>query len=77
MERINVDGISARGGMIEFQNVVGAFKNMEAGMFNVNEHTLDTTQKGVRWRMNELKQKVDAYAKIDAGSCLQEKADLW
>ena len=43
MEHINVDGISAREGMVEYQNVLGAFKHMEAGMFSVSEHTLDTS----------------------------------
>ena len=70
-----MDGISAREGMVEFQNVMGAFKQMEAGMFSVNEHTLDATQSRVRGRMHELRQKVDPYAKIEVGSCLNEKAD--
>ena len=77
MEHINVDGISAREGMVEYQNVLGAFKHMEAGMFSVSEHTLDTTQSRVRRRMYDLKIKVDAYAKIEAGSCGGETTESW
>ena len=35
-EHINVNGINTKCNMVEFENALGTFKDMEAGFFSVN-----------------------------------------
>ena len=75
LEHINVNEISTRYGMIELQNVFDALHHIEAGMFSINEHTLDTTQKDLWNKIQETKRLVDPFSKLEAASCLEEKSD--
>ena len=55
--------------------MLGALYHLEAGMFSINEHTLDTTQRALWQKVQEAKQLVDPFSKLEAASCLEEESD--
>ena len=44
-EHLNVNGINAQGDLLELEHILRVFKEMEAGVISINEHTLDTNLK--------------------------------
>ena len=47
-EHINVNGLSSKNDLIEVKHLLGTLTDMEAGIYSVSEHTLDSTQASLR-----------------------------
>ena len=42
-EHININGIGRHDNMIEMTNIMGILRNLQAGVFSINEHSLNTS----------------------------------
>ena len=74
-EHINVNGLSTKNDMYEIDEVLGTLKDMEAGVFSLNEHTLNTAKPTVMKKLWESSRRIDPYAKLSVASCTKDKSD--
>ena len=67
-EHININGINSNDNFVEMDNIMGILQSMEAGVFSINEHNLDTTDALLMKKFFEVVKRHDKYAKIQIAS---------
>ena len=73
-EHINANGLNTKDNFVEIQHFLRTLQGINAGVFSVNEHTLDTTQPLLMKRIMETTKSVDPYMKVEMASCRFETA---
>ena len=72
-EHININGINAHDNFVELDNVMGILRTMEAGVFSINEHNMDTTNQLMMKKFWDTIKRNDKHAKVKISSNKNEK----
>ena len=72
-EHINVNGIQRQNKFFELNNILTNLQRIDAGIYSINKHNLDTTKCSLMKSFWETAKKVDKHAKIAISSNLDEE----
>ena len=61
--------------MVELNNLMGIFKAMEAGVYSVVEHKLDTAKPTLKKNIYNVCTQEDNYARLEWASCKEYVAE--